>query len=117
MIREDFIAFFRDDEKLETLTTDDRIEVFLGILSSGSDITKNLVDRLLSDYGVDTLEVVEKDPIDETVCPECGATLEWGDSEIEGDTEVKSSVWCPNSECNWEGDNYYNLVFREQAGS
>lgn len=46
----DFMAFFRDDDKLNELSDDDRIEVFLGILAGNSDITKELLDQLLADY-------------------------------------------------------------------
>lgn len=57
--RHDFMAFFRDDNKLSELSTDDRIEVFRTILTGSSDITKELLDGLLGDYGVGNLEVVE----------------------------------------------------------
>ncbi len=40
--REDFMAYFRDDEKLNKLTADDRVEIFRTILAGSSDITKNL---------------------------------------------------------------------------
>ena len=55
--RDDFMDFFRDDEKLNTLSADDRIEVFLQILPGGSDITKDLLNELISDYQVTDLEV------------------------------------------------------------
>lgn len=57
MTREDFMNFFRDDEKLSTLTADDRIEIFLQILTGGSDITEELLNELISDYQVTNLEV------------------------------------------------------------
>ena len=57
--RDKFMYFYRSDQ-LETLSVDDRIEVFLGILTGSSDITKELLDTLLSDYGEDTLSVVHK---------------------------------------------------------
>lgn len=50
--REDFMNFFRDDEKLNELTPDDRIEIFKGILLGESDITKELLNELCSDYNV-----------------------------------------------------------------
>lgn len=43
MDRQDFMSFFRDTEKLNTLSTDDRIEVFSSILSGSSDITTELL--------------------------------------------------------------------------
>ena len=57
MNREDFMDFFRDDEKLSTLTADDRIEIFLQILPGGSDITEDLLNELICDYQVHNLEV------------------------------------------------------------
>ena len=57
--REDFMNFFRDDERLNTLTNDDRIEIFSTILSGSSDFSKRLLDNILSDYCVDFLEVIE----------------------------------------------------------
>ncbi len=58
--REEFMNFFRDDEKLNELTVDDRVEIFQSILVGSSDITKELLDGLLSDYCADRLEVSEK---------------------------------------------------------
>jgi hypothetical protein len=57
--REDFMSFFRNDDKLSELSTDDRIEIFKTILVGSTDITKDLLDGLLRDYGVGNLEVVE----------------------------------------------------------
>lgn len=57
--REDFMKFFRDEEKLNELTGDDRVEIFSFILSGGSDFTKKLLDEILSDYCVENLEIVE----------------------------------------------------------
>lgn len=59
MTRDDFMAFFRDDEFLNTLSADDRIEVFAQILLGSSDFTKELLDDVLSDYGVAHLEVID----------------------------------------------------------
>lgn len=59
--REDFMIFFRDDEKLNELTCDDRIEIFSTILLGSSDFTKELLDEILSDYNVDNLGIVEID--------------------------------------------------------
>jgi len=57
--REDFMHFFRDTEKLNELTPDDRIEIFRTILLGSSDFSKDLIDDILVDYAVDHLEVVE----------------------------------------------------------
>lgn len=57
--REDFMIFFRDDEKLNELTVDDRMEIFRTIILGSSDFTKELLDKILSDYSVTNLEIVE----------------------------------------------------------
>jgi transcriptional regulator with XRE-family HTH domain len=61
--REDFMAFFRDDEKLNELTVDDRVEVFRTILIGNSDFTKELLNEILSDYNVWNLKIVETNSI------------------------------------------------------
>ena len=58
--RAQFMAFFRDEDSLNTLTPDDRIEMFRTVLLGSSDFTKKLLDEILSDYGVEGLKVVEK---------------------------------------------------------
>ncbi|CAH8281388.1 hypothetical protein EV196_101473 [Mariniflexile fucanivorans] len=55
--REDFMNFFRDDEKLNTLSSDDRVEIFLQILQGSSDITKELLNELICDYNVHNLRI------------------------------------------------------------
>jgi len=55
MTRDDFMDFFRDDEKLNTLSNDDRIEVFRTILAGSSDITSNLLIDTLRSYGIDII--------------------------------------------------------------
>lgn len=57
--REDFMKFFRDNEKLNELTADDRVEIFRTILVGSSDLTKDLLNEILGDYCVDNLEVIE----------------------------------------------------------
>jgi hypothetical protein len=57
--REDFMHFFRDTEKLNELTPDDRIEIFRTILLGSSDFSKDLINEILADYAVDNLEVIE----------------------------------------------------------
>lgn len=59
MSREDFMKFFRDNEKLNELSPDDRVEIFRTILSGSSDFTKDLLNEVLFDYCVDNLEVIE----------------------------------------------------------
>jgi hypothetical protein len=57
--RQDFMDFFRDDDRLNILTNDDRLEIFSKILAGSSDITKELLDGLLSDYSVGGLKLVQ----------------------------------------------------------
>jgi hypothetical protein len=57
--RQEFMDFFRDDDKLNELSNDDRIEIFCEILSGRSDFTKKLLDYVLNDYGVGHLEIIE----------------------------------------------------------
>lgn len=56
--REQFMQFFRDDEKLNELTPDDRIEIFKTILVGSSDFTKELIEDVMSDYSVPNLKVI-----------------------------------------------------------
>lgn len=51
--------FFRDNEKLNLLSPDDRIEVFCTILLGSSDFKKKLFDDIFSDYCITNLEVIE----------------------------------------------------------
>jgi len=57
--RQEFMKFFRDDEKLNELTADDRVEIFRTILIGGSDLTKDLLNEILIDYSVSNLDVIE----------------------------------------------------------
>lgn len=57
--REDFMKFFRDTEKLNELTPDDRVEIFRTILLGNSDLTMDLLNEILKDYSVDNLKVIE----------------------------------------------------------
>jgi hypothetical protein len=57
--RDDFMTFFRDDESLNKLSVDDRVEVFSTILLGNSDFKKKLFDEIFSDYCVSHLEVIE----------------------------------------------------------
>lgn len=58
MTRNDFLDFFGNDEQLNQLSADDRIELFLSIMKDGDDITKELLNEIISDYGAD-LEIVD----------------------------------------------------------
>jgi hypothetical protein len=57
--RDEFMAFFRDNESLNQLSIEDRIEVFSTILLGSSDFKKVLFDEIFSDYSVSHLEIIE----------------------------------------------------------
>ena len=57
--RDDFMAFFRDDEKLNLLSVEDRIEIFSTILLGNSDFKLNLFKDIFSDYSVTHLDIIE----------------------------------------------------------
>lgn len=59
MNREKFMAYFRDEDKLNELSVDDRIEIFSTIMLGSSDFTKELLDCILSDYCVSNLERIK----------------------------------------------------------
>ena len=58
MDREQFMLFFRDDEKLNTITVEDRVEIFRTVLVGSSDLTKELLNELLIDYGMEDINVM-----------------------------------------------------------
>ncbi|MCX5657691.1 MAG: hypothetical protein NTZ48_05660 [Candidatus Omnitrophica bacterium] len=61
MNRAEFMQAYRGDDALrESLTPDDRVEIFLGILQGAGDITYELLNELLNDYDVTNMEVVQK---------------------------------------------------------
>lgn len=59
LTREQFMEFFRNDDLLNTLSTDDRFEVFASILPGNSDFTQDLFGKLFADYCVDHLRIVK----------------------------------------------------------
>lgn len=63
--REEFMQFFRDDEKLNELTPDDRDEIFRTILLGSCDITKELLGEIISDYSVTNLKVINVNDVEE----------------------------------------------------
>ena len=52
MDRNDFMEFFRDTHKLNTLSSDDRIEVFRTVLTGSSDLSEELLHDVCNEYGV-----------------------------------------------------------------
>lgn len=68
MTREDFMEFWRSDDMPELLTADDRMEIFASAPVGASDISKETLDEIISDYGVEHLKVVDSTPeIDSSV--------------------------------------------------
>jgi hypothetical protein len=59
LTREQFMEFFRNDDLLNTLSTDDRIEVFSSILLGNSDFTQDLFEKLFADYCVDHMKIAK----------------------------------------------------------
>lgn len=57
--REDFMEFFRDDEKLNLFSADDRQEIFSQILLGESDFKKEFLEKVFSDYGISHLKITE----------------------------------------------------------
>lgn len=57
--RNTFMEIFRDSDRLNTLSPDDRIEVFTSILLGSSDITVELLNDVLKEYNVSNIEVRE----------------------------------------------------------
>ncbi len=60
MTRDDFMSFFRDDERLNTLSVDDRLEVFRTILAGSTDLTADLLNEVLRDYCAEGVMVAEE---------------------------------------------------------
>ncbi len=65
MTRDDFMSFFRDDDKLNTLSPDDRVEVFRSVLTGSSDLTQELLQSVVNDYGAGLNSYIYMDTISE----------------------------------------------------
>lgn len=65
--RGDFMAFFRDDEKLNLLTADDRKEIFSQILSGTGDFTKEFLEEVINDYDVTDIEIAGRKNKEQTI--------------------------------------------------
>lgn len=57
MNRDNFMSFFRNNNMLNSLSVDDRIEIFSTILLEKTDITFELLNNLLIEYDVDDLVI------------------------------------------------------------
>jgi len=62
--RQEFMDFFRDDDKLNELSPDDRAEIFSTIMLDSSDFSKELIEDIFSDYGVN-FKVIDLDKINQ----------------------------------------------------
>jgi len=58
LTREEVMRFLRQENIHEILSPDDCLEIFLNILGGSSDLTKEILDRLLSNYGIDIRNIV-----------------------------------------------------------
>jgi hypothetical protein len=56
----DFMDFFWDDEKINTVSENDKIDIFLNILNGSEDITVELLQKLLNNYSIDNIEIIKK---------------------------------------------------------
>lgn len=51
--------FFRDNDKLNELSVDDRVEIFKTVLVGSSDFSKEILNSIFEDYSVSNLKVIE----------------------------------------------------------
>jgi len=58
--REEFMAYYRSDRYSEELSPDDKMEVFMGSIHGSSDLTKSVLEELLSDYGNEDLIITQR---------------------------------------------------------
>lgn len=56
MNRDQIMTYFRLDNAEQDLSPDDRIEIFLTVLLGSSDITKDLIEDLFTNYGMEYLQ-------------------------------------------------------------
>lgn len=59
MNREQFLEYFRSEQFDDEIDTNERIEIFKQCLLGASDITKELLEELFDEYGVDDLKVTK----------------------------------------------------------
>lgn len=59
MNRGEFMEYFRSEKFDVELSPDDKEEVFLRSLQGSDDITVELLNKLLSDYGVDDIKITK----------------------------------------------------------
>lgn len=61
MNRAIFMEMFREDEIYGQLTVDDCLELFLTSLKGSSDLTKELMQKLFNEYGLDFDEFIKEE--------------------------------------------------------
>jgi hypothetical protein len=60
MTREDFMTFYRSEAYDNELSTEDKMEIFVGALQGSADINKDTILSLLSHYDVSLEEFLQK---------------------------------------------------------
>lgn len=59
--RDVFMTLFRESINLvDTMSADDCVEVFLGVLKGEQDLTRELLEKLCNEYGTHLEEVLKK---------------------------------------------------------
>lgn len=59
--RDVFMTLFRESINLvDTMSADDCVEVFLGVLQGEQDLTRELLEKLCNEYGTNLEEVLKK---------------------------------------------------------
>ena len=59
--RDVFMTLYRESINLvDTMSADDCVEVFLGVLKGEQDLTRELLERLCNEYGTNLEEVLKK---------------------------------------------------------
>lgn len=59
--RDVFMTLFRESINLvDTMSADDCVEVFLGVLKGEQDLTRELLEKLCNEYGTNLEEVLNK---------------------------------------------------------
>ena len=59
--RDVFMTLYRESINLvDTMSADDCVEVFLGVLKGEQDLTRGLLERLCNEYGTNLEEVLKK---------------------------------------------------------
>jgi len=57
-LKDDFLRFFRSEHYSDLLTSDEKREIFLTSLQGSSDITRELLEQLCSDYNTNLNDIL-----------------------------------------------------------